>query len=105
MVATGLASCSSSIDNTLTLFADPGKYEYHSCEQIAAQIRSWSSRERELKGLMDRAEWGAGGAVVNVIAYKADYVAATEELKVLAATARNKNCDTPSSWRSNAAVR
>ena len=29
-----------------------------------------------------------GGAIVNVIAYKTDYVSATEELKVLDATAR-----------------
>ena len=41
---------------------------------------------------MDKAEQGTGGAVINVIAYRADYVSATEELKVLDATARSKNC-------------
>jgi hypothetical protein len=32
---------------------------------------------------------------VNVIAYKADYVTATEQLKVLDATARDKKCAIP----------
>ena len=36
-----------------------------------------------------------GGTVVNVIAYKADYVTATEQLKVLDATARDKKCAIP----------
>jgi hypothetical protein len=48
-----------------------------------------------LQLLMDKAEQGTGGAVVNVIAYQADYVTAREELKVIDATARAKNCDAP----------
>ena len=55
--------------------------------------------------LMDKAEQSAGGAVVNVLAYKADHVAAAEELKVLEVAARAKNCDNPANWRSNSAVR
>ena len=42
---------------------------------------------------MDKAEESTVGAVVNVIAYQTDYVAAREELKVIDATARAKNCD------------
>jgi hypothetical protein len=97
-----LAGCSTS---TFTVFADPGKYEYYSCEQIGAQIKSWSSREQELRALMDKAGQGAGGAVVNLLAYRADHAAATEELKVLDATARSKNCDNPANWRSNTVIR
>ena len=41
------------------------------------------------------ADQGTGGAVVNVMAYQADYVTAREELKVIDATARAKNCDAP----------
>jgi len=54
---------------------------------------------------MDKADQSAGGAVVNVLAYKADHVAALEELRVLEATARSKNCDNPANWRSNNVVR
>src|SRR5437763_1503371 len=95
MLGALLAGCSSTGDSTLTIFADPGKYQYNTCDQIAAQRRSWTNRERELRQLMDKAEQSAGGAVVNVLAYKADHVAANEELRVLESTARAKNCDTP----------
>jgi hypothetical protein len=43
---------------------------------------------------MDKAEHSTSGAVVNVIAYKGDYVSAMEEIKVLDATAREKKCNT-----------
>jgi hypothetical protein len=44
---------------------------------------------------MDKTEQGTGGTVVNVIAYQTDYVTAREELKVIDATVRAKNCDGP----------
>ena len=100
-----LAGCSSTGDNPLTIFADPGQYQYSTCEQLAGQRQHWAGREQELKQLMDKADQGAGGAIVNMLAYKADYVSAGEQLKVIEATARAKNCQTPSSWRSNSVVR
>jgi hypothetical protein len=108
-----LAGCASTGDNpltstgnnTLTLFADPGKFQYSSCEQLARQRKTLSTREQELRLLMDRAEQGTGGALVNVLAYKADYTAVNEEIKVLESTARAKNCDRPENWGSNSAVR
>jgi hypothetical protein len=100
-----LAGCSTIGDSSLTLFADPGKYQYSTCEQLAGQRKNWSSRQEELRLLMDKAEQSTGGAIVNVLAYKADYVAASEELKVLESAARSKNCDTPANWGSNSVVR
>jgi hypothetical protein len=100
-----LAACSSIGGDPLTVFADPGRYQYHTCEQIAGQKKNWASREQELKMLMDKADQSAGGSVVNVLAYRADYVAASEELKVLENTARAKNCDRPENWKSNSSVK
>ena len=101
-----LAGCASTAgSSTATFFADPGKYQFSTCEQLAKHRQQWSSREQELRLLMDRAEQGAGGAFVNVLAYKADYVAASEELKVLENTARAKNCDRPENWKSNSSVK
>jgi hypothetical protein len=100
-----LAACSSSSDSGFSLFADPGKYQYFSCEQIAGQQKSWSTRAQELKSLMARADQSTGGAAVGFIAYKADYVAASEELEMLQSTARSKNCEQDPSWRSNTAIR
>ena len=101
-----LAGCASTAgSSTATFLADPGKYQFSSCEQLAKHRQQWSSREQELRLLMDRAEQGTGGAFVNVLAYEADYVAASEELKVVEDTARTKNCNTPQSWQSNSVVR
>jgi hypothetical protein len=100
-----LSGCSSTGGDTLTVFADPGKYQYHSCEQIANERKSWTTRQHELQLLMDKADQSAGGAVVNALAYKADQVAANEELRVLDNTARAKNCETPANWKSNSSVK
>jgi hypothetical protein len=99
-----LFGCSLGSDSNFTLFADPGKYQYYSCDQIAAEMKTWANREKELKSLMDRAEESAGGTAVGLIAYKADYVAAGEEVDLLKATAHNKNCDQAASWRSDAVI-
>ena len=105
LTAIVLAGCSTGGESTFTVFADPGKYQYYSCDQIGAQIKQWSTRQQELQTLMDKADQNAGGMIVNLLAYRADHVAATEELKVLTATARSKNCDTPANWRSNTVIR
>ena len=100
-----LSACSSAGDSRLTVFADPGQYDFYSCDQLTAQQKYWEGREQELKQLMARAEQSTGGAFVNVIAYQADYVSAKEQLQVLAATARAKKCTTAETWRSNSSIR
>src|SRR5215471_7288270 len=54
--AAALAACSSIGGDPLTVFADPGRYQYNTCEQIAGQRKAWVAREQELKQLMDKAE-------------------------------------------------
>ena len=102
---TFLAACASSaLENPFTAFADPGQYEFLNCEQLAAQRTARQAREQELKLLMDKAEQSTGGAFVNLIAYKSDYITAQEDLKVIEATAHVKKCSTPENWRSNFAI-
>ena len=103
---TFLAACASStLETPFTVHADPGQYEFHNCEQLAAARTARKAREQELKLLMDRAEQSTGGDFVNLIAYKADYVTAQEDLKVIEATARVKKCSTPENWGSNSVIR
>src|SRR5262249_37415900 len=73
-VTSAVSACSSMGDNPLTVFADPGKYRYSSCEQIAANRKVVAAKEQELQMLMDKADQGAGGVIVNLLAYKADHV-------------------------------
>src|SRR5262245_43412793 len=65
-----LLACSPAAMGPVTVFVDPGKYQYYNCEQLAGQRTYWTNRELELKLLMDKAEQGTGGTVVNVIAYR-----------------------------------
>jgi hypothetical protein len=105
LAALACLSACSSLDTPFTVFADPGKYQYYSCEQIASATKATSARQEGLRQLMDRAEQSTGGVVASVLAYRADYATTTEELKVLQATARDKNCDSPENWRSSATIR
>jgi hypothetical protein len=85
--------------------ADSGKYNYHTCEQLAAAGKKQSDRQRELKELIDKAEQGAGGQIVSLMAYRSDYVAVNEDLRVIESTSRSKNCQTSSSSQRNNATR
>jgi len=98
-----LIGCGTALENTFTVFADPGKYEWDSCEQLLSQRKYWENKEKELKQLIDRARQGTGGAVISVVAYQTDYVRAQEELKVVDMTLRVKKCKTD--WQSDSVIR
>jgi hypothetical protein len=83
------------------MFADPGKYEYHTCEQINAARNAAVGREAVLRDLIAKAEQGAAGVLVGTIAYRGEHRAMIEEMASVEAAARRKNCLTPKSWRSN----
>ena len=104
-LASVLVGCSSIADSGMTIFADPAKYQYSTCEGLGRQRQTWAAKEQELRQLMDRAQQSAGGAVVNVLAYKGDHVAAVEELQLIDRAARAKNCDGGArNWPSNSAI-
>jgi hypothetical protein len=105
LVGAVLSACSSAGDTQLTFFAEPGIYQYHTCDQIANIRKHWSTREQELRELMAKAEKSTGGAAINVIAYQTDYVMASEQVRQLDATARAKNCKIPENWSSSSSIR
>src|SRR6516165_8660885 len=100
-----LAACASAIESPFTVFADPGKYEWYSRDQLVPQRKLWESKEKQLKLLMDKAKQSTGGSAISVVAYQGDYVNAREELQVIDATARAKKCKMPDDWQSNAVMR
>ena len=76
-----LSGCSPVAMGPTTFLTDPGKYDYHNCEQLAEQRKKAADRELELKLLMDKAEQAAGGAAISVIAYQSDYILARDSSK------------------------
>jgi hypothetical protein len=104
LVAFGVAACSTSSNVDVMLFADPGKYEYHTCDQILKAGHAVADREVKLRELIHKAEQSAGGSVVSTVAYRGEYRTVVEELAVIDTVSRRKNCLTPPTWRSTTAI-
>lgn len=100
----GAAACSTSSSFDVMLFADPGKYEYHTCEQILAAGRANTEREVKLRQLIEKAEQGAAGALVSTVAYRGEYRTVVEERAVIDKVLHRKKCQTPPNWRSSTAI-
>ena len=88
----------------MLFLSDPAKYQYHSCDLLALAIRGTVVRQQELEMLIERAEQATAGSVVSAIAYKSEYTAIGQDLRLLDAAARSKNCVIASTWRSNAVI-
>ena len=104
LVAFGAAACSTSSNFQVMLFADPGKYEYHTCDQILKAGEGVAARELRLRELIQKAEQSAGGGIVSTVAYRGEYRTVVEELAVIDGVSRRKSCNTPPSWRSSTAI-
>jgi hypothetical protein len=102
LLCSALAGCSTGSE--MLVFSDPGKYQYHSCEQLATTAKGVAVRREELAKLIERAEQGMAGVVVSTIAYKSEYTAIGQDLRLLESVARDKSCVIAPTWRSNTAI-
>jgi hypothetical protein len=101
LILIGAAACSTSSQVDVMLFADPGKYEYHTCEQIIESHRTTADREVKLRQLIEKAQQSAGGGLVSTVAYRGEYRTVVEELAVIETVSRRKKCQTPANWGSS----
>src|SRR3954464_12302433 len=76
VVGTGLGGCANVSDTVASAFADPSKYDLYDCRQLQAERKRLTLRAAELRGLMAKAETGAGGAVIGEFAYRNDALSA-----------------------------
>jgi hypothetical protein len=104
IVGLGAAGCSTSSNVAVMMFADPGKYEYHTCDQILKAGHATAAREAKLRELIQKAEQSPGGAVVSTVAYRGEHRTVVEELAVIDSVSRRKNCLTPPTWGSVRAI-
>ncbi|GMO14178.1 MULTISPECIES: twin-arginine translocation pathway signal [Bradyrhizobium] len=98
LLATGaaLSGCAGMSETVAPAFADPAKYELYDCKQLEAERKSLAKRTDDLRGLMEKAETGTGGAVVSELAYRNDYVAVRGSAQMAEdAWRRNKCRETP----------
>jgi len=98
LVAAGfaLSGCAGVSETIAPAFADPAKYELYDCKQLEAERKSLAKRTADLQKLMDKAETGAGGAVVSELAYRNDYVAVRGQAQMAEDAWRRNRCrETP----------
>ena len=91
-----LSGCASMTETVAPAFADPGKYELYDCKQLEAERKGIASRTEQLQKLMEKAETGAGGAVVSELAYRNDYIAVRGQSQLAEEAWRRNRCrETP----------
>ncbi|MFB6421199.1 MULTISPECIES: twin-arginine translocation pathway signal [Bradyrhizobium] len=91
-----LSGCASMSETVAPAFADPAKYELYDCKQLEGERKALAKRTDDLRGLMEKAETGAGGAVVSELAYRNDYIAVRGQAQLVEdAWRRNKCRETP----------
>jgi len=70
----------------------PGKYNLYNCDQLNRRGAELMRRERELKGLMDKAAQGAGGEIAIAIAYRSEYNVVQGDLFEVERVGAEKKC-------------
>lgn len=98
LVAAGfaLSGCAGVSETIAPAFADPAKYELYDCKQLEGERKALAVRTADLQKLMDKAETGAGGAVVSELAYRNDYVAVRGSAQLAEDAWRRNRCrETP----------
>lgn len=91
-----LSGCAGMSETVAPAFADPARYELYDCKQLEGERKSLANRTGDLQRLMDKAQTGAGGAVVSELAYRNEYIAARGQAQMADdAWRRNKCRETP----------
>ncbi|MCK1722969.1 twin-arginine translocation pathway signal [Bradyrhizobium sp. 141] len=91
-----LSGCAGMSETVAPAFADPAKYELYDCKQLEGERKALAKRTDDLRGLMEKAETGTGGAVVSELAYRNDYIAVRGQAQLAEdAWRRNKCRETP----------
>ena len=105
LLTAGLSGCSGfGEEGVSSLLVTPGKYGFHSCQDIENGIRGRRGRQAELEKLMADASQGIAGEFVSAITYRSEYVQNRGEIAELIKTAQNKQCTIQSPLSSQRAV-
>ena len=91
-----------------TLLVDPGHYSAYHCNDLADQWKILVTRERELRGLMNKADAGGGseaGALIGSVAYRPEYEAVLSNERLLQNAAKDKNCPFIAEFQSDHTIR
>ena len=92
LIAAPLAGCASTFDQQ-SLFAQPGKFRFLPCKELALRSTSLVKREQELNSLVDRAKEGPAGSIISPMVYGPELQQVRADERELAQTQAEKNCN------------
>ena len=108
LLATVLLAGCSLPEGAGTLLVDPGRYSAYHCNDLADQWKLLVAREKELRGLMEKADGGGNsnaGALIGSVAYRPEYEAVMSNEKLLQNAAKEKNCPFVADYQSDHMLR
>jgi hypothetical protein len=106
LAALALAGCGLSDGGPGAVLVDPGHYAAYHCDGLADRWKILLAREKELRGLMDKAsEGGGGGAVIGSLAYRSDYESVLTEERLVQRAAVERNCAFTPDFQSDHTIR
>jgi len=88
-VIVAVGGCSLS-DGVEPYIADPGLFSAYRCKHLIDRLKTITTREKEVRELMDKANEGGGGSVIGTLSYRPDYEKQLGDEKVLRRTAAEK---------------
>jgi hypothetical protein len=104
-LAGGVLSSCAQPDGPGAFLIDPGRYSAYHCSDLIARWKVLVAREKELHGLMEKADESAGGAVIGSLAYRTDYESVLSEEKLLLRESAEKNCGFTPQFQSDQTIR
>jgi hypothetical protein len=88
-----------------SLLVDPGRYEAYHCNDLVAQWKALTDRERDLRALIDKASQSGTGAVIGAVAYRSDYESVLTQEKLVQREAAEKKCELTTTFQSDQSIR
>ncbi len=92
-------------DGPGAVLVDPGHYSAYHCDDLAKRWQELLTREKELRGLMDKASEGGGGTVIGSLAYRTDYESVLTEERLVQRAAADRKCAFTPDYQSDHTIR
>ena len=91
MLAGLCAACTTDVAGYSVVTQD--KYQTLSCPDIIVQRNALTAREKDLSGLVEKAESSPGGIIASYAAYRADLTETRMKLQLVRRAAERNGCD------------
>ena len=86
------AACAGGFDPGYSVVTQD-RFDFMACPEIISQRNTWTTREKQLRDLVEKAESSPGGIIVSATAYRSELLHARTHLRLVQQAAQEKGCD------------